>query len=72
MTDMGIIYVLALFTLFAALGYGLWQVARVRRAKRTNKGSALSDLASSERQTESGPSVDARPNGRDRGSRASR
>lgn len=71
MTDMGIIYGLALFTLFAALAYGLWQVARNRRAKQTKEGSALSDLGSAERQSESAGSVNARPHGRDRGSRAS-
>lgn len=34
MTDFGIIYVLAGFTLLAGLGIGAWQLARVRRAKR--------------------------------------
>ncbi len=41
MSDFAIIYPLALLTLLAAVAWGGWQLVRVRRAKRRDEQSAL-------------------------------
>ena len=41
MTDWSIIYVLAAFTLVAALAIGAWQLRRVKKADRRNDHSAF-------------------------------
>ena len=43
MTDFAIIYVLAGATLFAAIGWGLWQWVRVQRAKKNREHSAMAE-----------------------------
>ena len=43
MTDFGIIYLLAGFTLLGGVGWGAWQMARARRATRRHEHSAFSE-----------------------------
>ncbi len=44
MSDFAVIYPLALITLLAFAGFGVWQLFRVRRAKRLQEHSALADV----------------------------
>ncbi len=49
MSDFAIIYLLAAFTLLAALAWGAWQIVRVRRAKRRGTTSALAQESGNRR-----------------------